>query len=333
MESREDRLRAEAHALFERELASFVPDRVFDAHFEIWDDAASMTGSVDVVIPTKLADLTTGLDVLHPGRQFGAALIPFSYEAQRLEATNAWSTQLAADSDGACCSYFFVTPDDDPEWVREQVRATGAIVYKSYHTYAAAKPTFQSSIPDYMPESLVRVADQEGWVINMHLVRSRAVADPENIHWLRHYCQTYPNMTLVLSHSARGFNPEHNLVGLPQLADLDNLYFDTSVNCEPTAHEAIIRIMGPQRLLYGTDYPCSHVIGKYLALGDSFIVLEESHPVWEVGHAQLTPALVGMEHLRSLKWACWAQGFSDRQVEDLFWGNAQRVFGRFLTVK
>ena len=96
---------------------------------------------------------------------------------------------------------------------------------------------------------------------------SRAVADPSNVHWIRHYCTTYPDMKLVLSHSARGFQPEHNLEGLPQLADLPNLYFDSSINCEPTAHEAIIRIMGHDRLLYGTDYPCCHILGKYLALG------------------------------------------------------------------
>ena len=166
-------------------------------------------------------------------------------------------------------------------------------------------------------------------MINMHLVRSRAVADPENIHWLRHYCQNYPNMTLVLSHSARGFNPEHNLVGLPQLADLENLFFDTSVNCEPTAHEAIMRIMGPDRLLYGTDYPCSHVIGKYLALGDSFIVLEEKHPVWEVGHAPLTPALVGIEHLRSLKWRAGPRDFQTNRSKTFSGGTRSACLADF----
>ena len=58
----------------------------------------------------------------------------------------------------------------------------------------------------------------------------RAVADPSNIHWIRHYCTTYPQIKLILAHSARGFQPAHNLEGLTQLADLDNLYFDTSAN-------------------------------------------------------------------------------------------------------
>ena len=34
---------------FERELASFVPDRVFDSHFEIWDDKASVADNMQTL--------------------------------------------------------------------------------------------------------------------------------------------------------------------------------------------------------------------------------------------------------------------------------------------
>ncbi|MEZ6049691.1 MAG: hypothetical protein R3C11_29740 [Planctomycetaceae bacterium] len=37
--------------------------------------------------------------------------------------------------------------------------------------------------------------------------------------------------------------------------------------------------------------------------------------------------LVGLEHLRSLKWAAWAAGLSDTQVEDIFYRNAHRLLG------
>ena len=121
------------------------------------------------------------------------------------------------------------------------------------------------------------------------------------------------------------FTLEHELMS--QLADLENLYFDTSVNCEAFAHETIIRIMGHERLLYGSDYPSSHVLGRYIALGDSFAVLDADNPIFQAKHCAITPALVGLEHLRSLKWACWSQKLTDTQVEDIFWNNAQRVFG------
>ena len=118
--------------------------------------------------------------------------------------------------------------------------------------------TFQADIPAYLPESIVKVADEEGWVIMLHMVKSRGVADLGNIHWIRRYCESYPNMQLILAHSARGFQPSHNFEGLEQLRGLDNLWCVTSANCEPMAHVAIIRILGHDKLLYGGDLPATH---------------------------------------------------------------------------
>ena len=47
---------------------------------------------------------------------------------------------------------------------------------------SATKPTGQVDIPQYLPEPFVKVANEKGWTINMHLVKTRAVVDPSNIH-------------------------------------------------------------------------------------------------------------------------------------------------------
>jgi glutamate-1-semialdehyde 2,1-aminomutase len=159
------------------------------------------------------------------------------------------------------------------------------------------------------------------------MVKARAVADPSNQYWIRRYCESYPNMKLILAHSARGFQPAHNLEGLPKLTGLDNLYFDSSANCEPLAHLAIIRLMGHQKLMYGSDFPVCHERGRSLGVADSFIWLYESTPVWGEKQGKIEPALVGHEHLRSLKQACWAAKLSDSEVEDIFWNNATRLLG------
>jgi len=36
------------------------------------------------------------------------------------------------------------------------------------------------------------------------------------------------------------------------------------------------------------------------------------------------PVLIGLEHLRALKYACWRQGLTDSQVEDIFFNNLER---------
>ena len=313
---------------FDREINSFLPDRIFDAHTHCWRQDFmpwSIKGGPDSV---GWPEYVRAMEDLHPGRVTKAMFIPFVIPetVDHTLVANEWAAEVVAQ-DEACRGIFFVRPDDDPEWVREHVRRLDLNGLKCYHTMAKVEPTWEADIPDYLPEALVKVADEEGWVITLHMVKSRAVADPSNIHWIRHYCSTYPNMKLILAHSGRGFQAAHNLEGLPQLTGLDNLYFDTSVNCEPIAHQAIIRIIGHEKLMYGTDLPVCHARGRSLSAADSFVWLYEDTPVWGEKQGRVAPVLIGLEHLRSIKWACWSEKLSDRQVEDIFWNNAANLFG------
>ncbi len=307
---------------FHRELSSFLPDCVFDAHAHLYSD---YTLNKDMPENVGLSQWRTLSNALHPDRRVSALFIPLP-PGNNIERENQWVANHAK-TDRSCRGLFFVKPEDDPEWVREEVRRLGLHGLKCYHKFSAKNPTWESDIPDYLPEKFMKPAHEEGWVVTLHMVKSRAVADPRNLHWIRRYCENYPNMKLILAHSARGFQPAHNLEGLPKLTGLDNLYFDTSANCESVAHEAILRIVGHKNLLYGSDTPVSHTRGRSLAAADSFLWLYRDSPVWGADYAQVKPVLVGLEHLRSLKWACWSQNLGDGAVEDIFWNNAARLFG------
>ena len=313
---------------FRRELESFVPDQVFDAHTHLWKQDWINWSVPGLCQDCGYAEYQAGMQDLHPGRTTQALFIPFVAPEHRDQslAANQWiASQLAHDRN--CRGLFFVKPEDDPEWIRENVRQLGLHGLKCYHTMSDVHPTWDANIQAFLPETFVQVAHEESLVITLHLVKARALADSANRDWIRATCQKYPDMKLILAHSGRGFQPAHNLEGLSELAGLDNLYFDTSANCEPMAHQAIIRIMGHQRLMYGTDLPVSHMRGRSLAAADTFIWLYEDTPVWTENHGRIHPVLIGLEHLRSLKWACWSEKLTDSQVEDIFYHNAARLLG------
>ncbi|MCC6423710.1 MAG: amidohydrolase family protein [Phycisphaerales bacterium] len=311
---------------YDRELRDFLPDRIFDAHTHLWheDHLEPMAGWPRV---GGMDEYIRDIQDIHPGRQIAGLFIPVP-DPKRIDPIKA-GEYIAGQIKGRplCRGEYLVRPGDDPEMVRQQVRRLGLHGLKCYHVYSSQKPTWEADIPSYLPESLIRMAHEEVLVITLHMVKSRAVADESNIHWIRHYCQTYPNMKLILAHSARGFQPAHNWEGLPKLKGLENLYFDTSANCESAAHAAILKIIGHDKLMYGSDWHISHWRGRSLAASDSFLWLYESTPVWGEKHARVDPVLVGLEHLRSLKWACWSVGLKDSQVEDIFWNNAAKLLG------
>jgi hypothetical protein len=79
--------------------------------------------------------------------------------------------------------------------------------------------------------------------------------------------------------------------------------------------------------MYGSDLAISHMRGRSLGAGDSFLRVYEGTPVWGEVHTKIDPVLIGLEHLRSIKWACWSETLSDPQVEDVFWNNAAGLMG------
>lgn len=325
-------IRQEDCDFFENELDSFVPDRVFDAHAHLCHpDFLDMTIQG---IPKSFGrdEFFYWIDCLHPGREVAAYFLPFVWPYTQncnISASNAWVSQHTSTSKN-CYGALYVRAQDDPEWVRQEVKRLGLKGLKCYYSTAQIANPWEAELPEYLPEPLVRVADQEGWVITVHLVKSKAVADPGNIYWIRKYCKSFPNMKLILAHSARGFQPGNNLEGLGQLVGLENLFFDTSANCECFAHEVVLKLFGYKKLLYGSDSPiCSHLRGKNFGVGNGFIwITEDSHKeIWEQGQPNSgKPVLLGLEHLRALKWASWSAGLKDSEIEDIFWNNALRLF-------
>lgn len=315
-------------AFFERELDSFLPDRIFDAHAHLMKEGTHKFNVKGTPATTGYDEYQFFMRDIHTRRHTAALFLPgFSADMKdKLPEANAWMGEQTAKGKD-CVGAFFVCPEDDPEWVRQEVRRLKLHGLKCYHVMSPTKPTFEAEIPNYLPERLVKVAHEEGWFITLHMVKRRAVADPGNQHWIRHYCKNYPNMKLILAHSARGFEPAHNLEGLETLKGLDNVYFDSSANCESIAHQSIMRILGHKRLMYGSDFQISHLRGRSLAINDYFIWLYEQTPVWGDSANETQPVLVGLEHLRSMKWACWAEKLSDKEVEDVFWNNGAELFG------
>ena len=337
--------RPEDNEFFYRELESFVPDRIYDAHCHL-HELSHMHYVEGSRYPSKYRSFSKGgyyalmeagphsitleeyrrqVDWLHPGREVHSLCMPYVPVADPPAANHWVSRQIAKDP--LCRGHFVLMPDDDPEWVRQECRRLNLCGLKPYHMFLPHQDTMEAEIPEYLPEKFLSVANEEGWSITLHMVRSRAIADPSNQRWIRRYCENYPNVNIILDHTARAFNPGHNVEGLAAMRGLDNLWYVSSLYCEPLAREAVIRIIGPEKLIYGSDFFCSHDRGRSLGVNDGFLFINEMTDVWKTVIGNARPVLMGLEHLRALKYACWSQGLTDSQVEDIFYNTAARLLG------
>ncbi len=319
--------------IFARELDNFVPDDVFDAHAHLWERHHLPPASE---ADTHTVEDVIGIDVhrsyladLMPGRRIvGGLFLPRARrgDATQIAVRNEFVARQVADHP-ASRGGMLIAPHMDPEWVRQEVQRLGLAGLKCYHLQCDRTPSWDADIPDYLPEPFVGIAHEESLTITLHMVKERAVADPSNQHWIRRYCESYPHMRMVLAHAARGFNAQHAWEGLPALRGLDNLWCDMSAITEAGACEAVIETLGSDRLLFGTDFPVSHLRGRCVTIGDQFIWLYEDTLAWEkASFRPVRPALIGIESLRALKETARALRLTDSQIEDIFSRNAAHLF-------
>jgi predicted TIM-barrel fold metal-dependent hydrolase len=322
--------------LFRRELDGFIPDTIYDAHAHLWAKTHLPPTGWDTFreIDEEVLDLAAyrrRMAEMIPGRAIaGGVLLPGSVGASgaALAAQNDMIAHETSLEDGWRGS-MLVTPGMEPDFIRQEVHRLGFSGLKCYHVQSGAQVTWDADIPEYLPETQVAVANEERLCITLHMVKARAVADPVNQYWIRRYCESYPNMQMILAHAARGFNAYHTIEGLPALAGLPNLWCDMAAISDPGACEAVIEVLGHERLLYGSDFPISHLRGRCVAVGDGFVWLYDDTLDWSsISFQPLQPVFVGLESLRVLKQAAWHQRLTDTQVEDVFCNNARRLFER-----
>lgn len=309
----------------------FVPPNCFDAHAHLYRRADAGDS-----IPRGLADEQgqVGWQAWQNAlRQWlGDNAAPtgglfFAYPKRslpRAEANQFVADQVATHPDSR--ALMLIHPGDDPSRVEAEIEGKGYVGFKIYHVYADRKDTFNAHCQEFLPDWAWEIADRRNLAIMLHLVRSRALADPSNQQAIRTYCLKYPGARLVLAHAARGFCAAHTVEGISSLRGLDNIYFDTSAICESAPYEAILRAFGPSRLLFGTDFPVSEITGRCVSIADGFIWLGEKNVAWE--EACFTrPTLVGVESLEALRQACRTMRLGDTDIEKIFCTSARRMLG------
>lgn len=202
---------------------------------------------------------------------------------------------------------------------------------KPYFTYAPAGiPGIYCDLFDFAPEWMFRLANEKRIPVLVHLSHyDKQCAHPNNIAEIRTVCKRYPDMKLVLAHCAMGHNPDRLRQALPQLADLDNIYFDCSGSTEATSIFYCIRYFGVDHILYGGDYDHSENLGRIIGQGGNFFAI---HP--QLSHIDRLPgpyhyiALSNLyEGLLALFTAIDMLKLKPRDVEKIFYGNHRKIYG------
>jgi glutamate-1-semialdehyde 2,1-aminomutase len=315
--------------VFQQKLHSFIPSDAFDAHAHLWDcrNLAEAYGWSDEVQWTQNG---VNVDVYRRrqnswmGRKSPRNGLFFAVPARgiNLDAANDFVYD-AVGKHTESKKLLLIKPQNNPEEVEAKVLSQNWAGFKVYHCFAERPDTQNAYIGEYLPEWAWDIAHQHSLAIMLHQVRKRSLNDADNQKTITDMCRKYPNAKLILAHAARGFCGMDTVEGVYSITGLENVYFDTSAICEAAPLEAILRVFGSSRLLYGSDFGVSEVRGKAVSLGDGFHwIYEWSNQLWPLGQ----PILVGIESLLALHRACETTLQSGDDIENIFGRNARKMF-------
>jgi glutamate-1-semialdehyde 2,1-aminomutase len=314
-----------------RQLADRLPASVFDAHAHLY-----RLGDLGPDIPALAAagpatadrgDWQRSLDrLLGRGRAANGLFFPYPTAACNVSAANAFLLQQlkgAPESRGL----LLVTPRMSRPEAERLLDNPSIAGFKPYHVFSASAPTFQAPLASYLPEWAWELAHERGLVITLHMVRDRALADPDNQRDILSHASRFPNARLVLAHGARGFHAPNTVSSIGLLKDLQNVWFDASGICEPASLVAILEAFGPRRLMWGSDFPVNELRGKCVTVGDNFAWINPERVDLPAGAPAVHPYPVGVENLKALLDAADALSLDPADLRDLFGDNARRLLG------
>ena len=322
--------------LLTRALDGFVPERVFDVHAHLFHTRHFAAGKKPVFLDDNrgygVPDFSEAMARWMPGREVEGLFFGYPSAGNDRAGENAWLEKEVSPLVQSSNSRALVlaAPQDDPAEVRRLIQTGVFVGIKPYRLYADVADTREAEIESFAPEWMWEVCHDHDGIMVLHIMLADGITDPRNIAAIQRLCRRYPRCRLVLAHVARCFNYRHAREGLHAIADLDNVVLDSSAVTQAGAFRAALEILGPRRLIWGSDYMVSELRGSCISQGDGFtwIYSEDAAAEKLTIFGQYT--LVGIESLMCLREACEDTGMNGTDIADIFRNNALRVLAPHL---
>lgn len=315
--------------IWEEELETFVPKRIFDMHSHIFKKEHCLQDADALSSPCpasgfEMSFLKKCWRTFLPGREVHYLLMGMPFPHCDFERMNAFVAKEAF-KDPLSVSSMVVHPQMQPKKVVMAVEKYGFAGFKPYRFYSSTGDVVECSITDFLPEPLLEVANDKHLLITLHLGKRAGIADSDNIEDLISLTKRYPNVYWILAHCARSFNSYFLEKTIKQLRSLPKVWYDISAVCESGVFEILLRSGPLKRILYGSDSTAGLARGKYIAFGYGWSFLKEDNHSFDLSHCDPRMTIVLYEELRALRRAVHDIGLSNTQVKDLFYDNAMRL--------
>ena len=329
-------------AIYEEELADFLPEQIFDSHIH-----TALPQHITPLSPERrtsklsfFADVAASFDFnpyefvqeiwakLLPRQRVEGLFFGYPFLETDLDANNTYVADLIEEQ--GVCGLYMPRPQADGEELVRALDDGHFIGYKPYPDFVPNKTFDEIRVADYVPAALWEIADERGAIVLVHLARPGRLYDPHDIQDMAAICQRYRQAMIIIAHIGRPYIPSMIKDGIPaEYKRAQNLWFDICPICESEVLETAIREVGPQRLLFATDSPITYMRGRLGEWKGQRKFFSASDFPWNVNREPKEKedryTFYIYEQLRALKKAAERTGLCRADVKDILYNNAKRL--------
>jgi predicted TIM-barrel fold metal-dependent hydrolase len=334
--------------IYREKLSGFLPSKIVDVHTHVWlksfihESQEAQSTARTVSWPSRVAkdnaieDLLETYNLMLPDKTVTPVIFGSPNRTVDLAATNDYVSQSARAH--RLPGLLVSTPAWSAPQLKQKVLQGGFLGLKPYLSFAPAEiPAGEITIFDYLPHAHLEVAEAHGWVIMLHIPRAARLRDPVNLAQLLEIERTYPSIRLIVAHIGRAYCREDVGEAFEMLEQTSHMQFDFSANTNSWVMAQMIRTVGPQRIVFGSDLPILRMRMRRICEDGEYINLVPPGLYGDVGgdihmrevsqDEEQRLSFFLYEEILAFQKATEATGLTTAEVQDIFYNNAASLFG------
>jgi predicted TIM-barrel fold metal-dependent hydrolase len=325
-------------AFYEAHLAGFLPAKLLDAHVHVFRQQDAPFPDEETMRTNWAASVSAEEFTVEDVEAEYRKLFPRS-EVSRLQFgqvrrdcdIEAMNRYCAESADGErVWAHAVLDPLWSPEKLHEVLTGGRFAGVKPYWSLVPGKAEKDVPLEEMLPPQHIEVLDELGLAVTLHVPGPERIRDLQTRRLLREWPSRYPNVTFIIAHLGRAYCIPFAEGVFEELADVGGLLFDCSANLNADVFERAFRVIGPRRILWGTDFPVLNRLRGYrVHEGETYHNVVSGDYPWnrdrrpaevEAGYTYLI-----YESLRTMRQGAQRAGLTSADLQDIFYWNAYRV--------